>query len=173
MAYYYLISSLPMLKSQADMPLSYNEFLGMCRSTLGETKYKMLEDLTLDSAEGPLLSEWAKFHSILKQELAFQRNVILGRKAQPPEIKDESIAKTVAAAINHQNPLVAEEMLLALQFQKLDELIGTHYFDIQALVGYALKLKLLERKSSFNYEKGKAEFENIIENLEQEILTMN
>lgn len=172
MAYYYLISSLPMLKSNGDMPISYGEFLEMCRSALSDSKYELLENLTLDSSEGPLVSEWAKFYGVLREELTFQRNARLGRRAQSPSIKDESAAKVISMAMNHQNPLAAEEMLLALQFQKLDELIGIHYFDDYALFGYALKLKLLERKKSFNHKKGKAELENIIKKLEQEITNM-
>ena len=51
--------------------------------------------------------------------------------------------------MNNKNPLAAEEMLLSFEFERLDELVGIHYFDDYALIGYALKLKLLERKTSF------------------------
>ncbi len=172
MAYYYLISSLPMLKADGDMPLSYDQFLEMCRNDLNDSKYEILKNLTLSSDEGPLISDWAKFYGALKEELTFQRNVRLGNKAKAPDIKDEGVAKIVSAAMKHKNPLTAEEMLLSLEFQKLDELVGIHYFDDYALFGYALKLKLLERKKSFNYEKGKAELNKIVENLEHEIMSM-
>ena len=169
MAYYYLISSLPMLKSDGDMPLSYNAFLENCRDTLTEDKYKILKELTLSSSEGAFLSKWAEFYGAIKDELTYQRNIRLGRKAVAPSIRDEATAKVVTAAMNHKNPLLAEEMLLALEFEKLDELVGTHYFDDWALMGYALKLKLLERKGSFDFEKGKSELNRLVENLEQEI----
>ena len=51
MAYYYLLSSLPMLKAHDDMPLSYDEFLAACRGALTDSKYAMLESLTLSSTE--------------------------------------------------------------------------------------------------------------------------
>ena len=172
MAYYYLISSLPMLKADGDMPISYDTFLDMCRGALSDSKYELLKELSLSSCEGPLLSRWAEFYGTLKEELTFQRNNRLGRKAQPPGIRDESMARVVSAAMNHPNPLTAEEMLLALEFQKLDDLVGVHYFDDHALVGYALKLKLLERKKSFDFEQGKAEFNRVIDRLEQEIASM-
>ena len=172
MAYYYLISSLPMLKSDGDMPFSYEQFLQTCRGALNDAMYTILENLTLSSNEGPCASEWGKFYTIFKDELTFQRNIRLGNKVQPPSNREESITKTISAAMNHKNPLVAEEMLLALQFEKLDALIGLHYFDEYALIGYALKLKLLERKTVFNKQVGKAEFSNIVGKLEQQILSM-
>lgn len=172
MAYYYLISSLPMLKSDGDMPLSYEQFLEMCRGEVNESKYEILENLSLSSNEGPLISEWAKFYGVLKEELTFQRNIRLGRKAQLPSIRDDSVSKVIYSAINNQNPLAAEETLLSLEFQRLDELVGIHYFDDYALIGYALKLKLLERKNSFDYKKGSAELNKIIKKLEHEIMSI-
>lgn len=161
-----------MLKADGGMPLSYAEFLDACRGALNEPKYKMLEELTLSSTEGPLVSEWSRFYGAFSAELTYQRNLRLGRKATPPDIRDESTAKLITAAMNNKNPLVAEEMLLALEFQKLDELVGVHYFDDCALVGYALKLRLLERKTSFDKEKGRVEFSRTVGKLEDEILSM-
>lgn len=172
MAYYYLISSLPMLKSDGDMPFSYEQFLQTCRGALNDTTYMLLENLTLSSNEGPCVSEWSQFYTMFKEELTFQRNIRLGNKVSPPSDRDESISKIISTAMNHKNPLIAEEMLLALQFEKLDALIGLHYFDEYALIGYALKLKLLERKTVFNKQEGKTEFSNIVGKLEQQILNM-
>lgn len=172
MAYYYLLSSLPMLQSDGDMPLSYDQFLDLCRDTVPGTKYEMLKELTLSSTEGPLVSKWAEFYSIFKEELTYQRNVRLGRSAQPPTIREDRISKLVAAAMSHPNPLAAEQMLLAFQFEKLDELIGTHYFDDSALMGYGLKLRLLQRKNSFQPQTGKAEFDRILHTLQQQIMSM-
>ena len=172
MAYYYLISSLPMLKADGDMPFSYDQFLDMCKANLNDDKYKLLEELTLSSNTGPFISKWASFYGIINEELCYQRKIKLGRKANPPAIRDESISKLVASAISNKNPLVAEEMLLALEFEKLDELVGWHYFDDYALIGYALKLKLLERKKTFDKQKGKSEFNGIIEKMEHQILNM-
>ena len=59
-----------------------------------------------------------------------------------------------------------------VEFEKLDELVGWHYFDDYALIGYALKLKLLERKKTFDKQKGKSEFNGIIEKMEHQILNM-
>ncbi len=172
MGYYYLLSSLPMLRSDGDLPMTYDEFLEICHSSLSGSKYELLRNLSLSSSEGPLVSEWAKFYNTLNDELIHQRNQRLGREGQAAHQKDESASKIVTAAMNAKNPLAAEEMLLALQFEKLDQLIDVHYFDDYALFGYALKLKLLERKSSFKKESGKAEFSRIVGELEEQIMSM-
>ena len=45
-SYYYLISSLPDLRTDGDMPFTYEEFLGMCQSNVSESKYEFLSNLT-------------------------------------------------------------------------------------------------------------------------------
>ena len=171
-SYFYLISSLPMLKADGEMPFKYNEFLKMCKTAVSEQKYNELAELTLSSSKGPLVSEWHKFYGVLETEMAFQRNQRLNRPVATPYNRNEGIARTVTAAINQKNPLLAEQMLLSLEFDKLDELIGTHYFDDYALMGYAIKLKLLERKSVFVKETGKAELDRLVNLLEQEVLNI-
>ncbi len=161
-----------MLRADGDMPLSYDKFLENCRGALSDAKYKKLAELTLASTEGPLVSEWAKFYGALKAELTYQRNVRLGRKAAVTHEREESVTKLISSAMNSKNPLAAEEMLLNLQFERLDELIGVHSFDDHALMGYALKLKLLERKKAFKKELGKKELNRVVEKLEQEINSM-
>ena len=78
-AYYYLISSLPDLKSDGDMPLSYQEFLDMCETQVSESNYKLLKDLTLSSTDGPLIKEWNRVYGSLTKELNYQRSMKLGK----------------------------------------------------------------------------------------------
>lgn len=169
-SYYYLLSSLPMLKADGSPPLTYAEFLEMCKSAVSAAKYSALENLTLSSNKGPLLSEWSEFYAAFERELIRYRNQRSGKQVQNAGVRDESVFKTISAAVGGKNPLEAEKALLALEFEKLNELIGTHYFDDHALMGYALKLKLLERKNVFDQKKGKAELGRILHGLQQQIL---
>ena len=45
-SYYYLISSLPMLKTQGEPPMDYAAFLAMCKSAVSSGVYQTLEELT-------------------------------------------------------------------------------------------------------------------------------
>ena len=51
-SYYYLISSLPMLRTQGEPPMDYATFLSQCRSAVSEGTYKTLEELTVRSGKG-------------------------------------------------------------------------------------------------------------------------
>lgn len=168
-SYYYLISSLPMLDAGGELPFSYAEFLSMCASAVEEEEYEVLKGLTAASESGPLVEEWAKFYGALANELTYQRNVKLGRACEPPAERDPDAMKTVAAALNAKNPLEAENLLFSLEFEKLDEMTALHYFDDVVLNGYALKLKLLERRRAFEHDAGKTEFTRLLGELQRQL----
>ncbi len=171
-SYYYLISSLPSLRADGEMPFSYADFLAQCRGTVSEKTFRLLEELSLSSREGPLLREWGEFYGVLAEELAYQRNERLGRPARLPAVRDAVMTKTVAAALSAVNPLEGERQLLALEFDRLDGLVSMHYFDDHVLFGYALKLKLMERLTAFDGNKGKAEFRRLLELTRQKITSI-
>ena len=171
-SYYYLISSLPMLKTSGEMQLDYPAFLAMCKSSVSVSTYRSLEELSVSSDKGPLLKEWAEFYGVLKQELTYQRKLKLGRPCPVPVVRDAAATQAVTAALAAANPLQAEQILLQLQFSRLDSLTGLHNFDDQALFGYAMKLKLLERQRTFRYEEGKAEFDSLLGSIRQQIFSI-
>ena len=171
-SYYYLIASLPELSADGDMPITYDEFLSLCRSNVSDTKYSLLEKLTLSSTEGPLIREWAGFYKKLTGELNYQRSAALGRSYSPPQEKDANISQVVAAALAARNPLEAEKILLEYEFENLDAIMGLHMFDDYVLFGYAVKLKLLERLKSFDYEKGKEEFKSLFYVIQKRVYSL-
>ena len=62
-SYYYLISSLPMLRTQGEPPMDYACVSGHVPTLRSAPAvYRTLEELTVDSDKGPLLSEWAAFY---------------------------------------------------------------------------------------------------------------
>ena len=169
-SYYYLLSSLPTLDPHGDVPFSYEAFLKLCQGNVSEANYAILENLTPESSEGPLLREWAVIYRNLTKELNSQRSIRLG-KAYPSDFDKDPIAASVASsAISADNPLDAEQQLLAYEFSQLDDLIGLHIFDDYALFGYALKLMLLERAKGFEHDKGKQEFTRLFEKVQEQIL---
>ncbi len=154
------------------MPMSYGEFLDMCKSHVSEEKYRILENLTLASTKGPILKEWSQFYGNLTKELNSQRSQRLG-KAYPAEYdKEYSIAQVASAAIAAKNPLEAEKILLDCEFDNLDSLVGLHAFDDEYLFGYAIKLKLLERQSCFVKKKGQEEFKRLFDQVQQRVYSL-
>ncbi|MBQ6376260.1 MAG: hypothetical protein IJJ52_01345 [Lachnospiraceae bacterium] len=171
-SYYYLIASLPELRTDGEMPLTYREFLSLCQSNVSDSVYELLENLTLSSTKGPLVEDWAKFYGMLRKELSYQRSVNLGKSYSSAYDKDGFISQVVSSALSAKNPLEAEKILLDYEFENLDSLVGLHMFDEYVLFGYAIKLKLLERLSCFEQEKGKAEFQTLFEGIQRRVYSM-
>lgn len=171
-SYYYLIASLPELKADGEMPITYSEFLTCCQSNVSDSVYQLLEELNLSSSEGPLVKEWGEFYGMLTKELNYQRSMNLGKSYSSAYDKDGIISQVVASALSAKNPLEAEKILLEYEFENLDSLVGLHMFDDYVLFGYAIKLKLLERLNSFEQTKGKAEFTSLFEGIQQRVYSM-
>ena len=108
----------------------------------------------------------------LCRELTYQRNVKLGRPCAVPSDRDAGIVQTVTAAVNAENPLEGERLLLDLEFRRLDGMIGLHNFDDHALYGYAMKLQLLERQRTFRYESGKRAFDTLLGQVRHQIFSL-
>ena len=159
-SYYYLIASLPDLRADGDMPITYDEFLSCCQSNVSDAKYQLLEDLTL------------QFYGMLTKELNYQRSMNLGKSYSSAFDKDGQISQVVAAALSAKNPLEAEKVLLEYEFEALDSLVGLHMFDDHVLFGYAIKLKLLERQNCFEDTKGKAEFKSLFDGIQQRVYSL-
>ena len=171
-SYYYLVSSLPSLSSDGGMPMSYREFLTCCQGNVDEETYALLESLTLSSREGPLIEEWAASYGSLMKELNSQRSAALGKTYPSGFERDGMNTKVVSAVLNAGNPLEAEQILLDHEFELLDDLVGLHMFDDYVLFGYAVKLKLLERKNCFEKEKGQNEFKQLFDGIQQRVYSL-
>lgn len=171
-SYYYLISSLPMLRTRGEPPMDYAEFLRQCRTAVSPGVYETLATLTVSADRGPFLSQWAEFYQSLSRELTYQRSVKLGRPCPVPSDRDAGITQAVTAAVNAENPLEGERILLDLEFKRLDDMIGLHNFDEHALYGYAMKLRLLERQQGFRYEAGKRSFDGLIAHIQQQVSSL-
>ena len=171
-SYYYLIASLPGLRADGDMPITYEEFLTLCQGNVSESDFELLKNLTLNSKEGPLVTEWAKFYEMLTKELNYQRSMNLGKTYSSAYDKDGIIAQAASSALSAKNPLEAEKILLEYEFENLDSLVGLHMFDAHVLFGYAIKLKLMERLTSFEQDKGKAEFQTLFDGIQQRVYSL-
>lgn len=171
-SYYYLISSLPNLRSDVEMPITYSEFLDCCKSNVSDATYELLCNLTLDADKGPLMKEWNAVYGMLMKELNYQRSINLGKPYSNSFEKDSLITQVAASALRAKNPLEAEKILLDYEFELLDSLVGLHAFDDHVLFGYAMKLKLLERQNCFEQAKGKAEFKTLFDQVQQRVYSL-
>lgn len=171
-SYYYLISSLPMLKTDGSVPMDFNSFLEQCKPNVSTATFKALSELSSSGSKHPMLKEWSGFYNSLMEELNYQRKLKLGKQTIAPSNRESEIVTAIASALSAENPLVSEQMLLELEFKRVDSLIGLHNFDEYFLFGYAIKLKLLERKAVFKHDEGKAEFTSLLNGVKNQIQSM-
>ncbi len=172
-SYYYLVATLPLLRYEAQSPLGSASFLEQCKSQMSDHDYQTIASaLSGRSSSHPFLKKWQQFASMVKKELNDQRSKKLGfssLKYRNDGEKEFRISEAVRQALSNENALDAELSLLALKWNYLDEIAALHYFDVEALLAYAVKLQLLERKSLFTKEEGNAEFKRLFSNLQSEI----
>jgi len=172
-SYYYLVATLPLLRYDGQSPFDSASFLEQCKSQVSTYDYLTIESaLTGRSSSHPFLKKWQHFASMVKKELNDQRSKKLGLSTQKYHNdgdKEFRIGEAVRQVLSNENALEAELSLLALSWNYLDEISALHFFDVEALLTYAVKLQLLERKSLFTKEEGNAEFKRLFSNLQSEI----
>ena len=67
---------------------------------------------------------------------------------------DPYLTSSVQWATNQESPVESELSLDRLRWERIEALSKGHYFDIDYLITYALKLQLLERWERINSEGG-------------------
>lgn len=159
--YYYFTSQLPFLKFATKPPISRKWFLEEARKWLGERDFLFLLQADINNftelKELPLsLKEYRSFEKNLRQELAFFRKA---RK----EGREYKISSYLEDIITTGNPLEVERKLLYLRWKFIEEKETGHYFDIELLILYFLKLQILERLFTFDKEKGRENFDKLCE----------
>jgi len=155
--YTYLISSLPMLQFGAKPPFSFERFINICQDKIPGAA----RDLIKLIAEGrgyeghqATLKQWFAFDKALRNELvkirAIRKHIDPLKYIRGDEYVEPHIAHIAMNA--HRNPAVleAEKTLDRDRWNALDELAAGHYFDLDFLIVYALKLLILERWERIN-----------------------
>lgn len=153
--YIYLISSLPMLHFEGEMPLSFEDFIKRCEDLLPERDIRLIKQAVSYATGGKgnsfsgTLRKWRRFEFKLRNEMVKMRS---NRKKIDPqkylreeEYSEPYFANLVMSSHRNPSPLEAEKMLDKERWDMLDTLSAGHYFDIDFLVIYVLKLSILGR----------------------------
>lgn len=175
-SYYYAISSLPMLfYEMEDIYLDIPDFLSFCRAWIPKYDYKLLEAASIKEVQNfrvgnSTLKKWNQWEITLRNELVSLRAKEKKEDAQKYLVENEEVlglANIAREAFTQTSPLSGEEILNKARWQFLDELESGHHFDIDKLIVFHLKLQILSRKSLFQKEKGRENFEKIFEQMQE------
>lgn len=150
--YVYLISSLPSLFFGSKPPFLFESFAQKCREFIPEKEADIVASLNSDKIKEQELStikRWLEFETVLKNELvklrAIRKKVGAEKYLRPDGFALPSVYHAAEAAQRNPSPLEGERILSEAKWKFLDELAIGHYFDLDFLVCYGLKLIILER----------------------------
>ncbi len=168
--YYYVIASLPYLSLSEEPYIRRNDFLANCKSYLKRTDFDILESVSLfDTGEKEVslgvIRRFFRWDRGIRNVLVRLRAKSLG--LEPDEfirdgIVDHSQELLAEEAFNANSPLMAEDILNKAKWKYLDKLEFGHYFDIEILVIFFIKLQILERISSFDADQGREKLNAIV-----------
>jgi hypothetical protein len=168
--WYYLMAQLPSFQVNARTPLPLTEeaFLELCSRFLDSATLRALKSLSLEPPR-PLvptgyavIDAWNSAEHSLRVALAQIRAQKLHKQFDSPaETFRYETTQTARAASNMENPLSAEQHLNAFRAAYIESLSGTDFFSTDALLVYALRLKLAARIREFDEETGKASYRTI------------
>jgi hypothetical protein len=142
-----------MLHFGARPPFSYEKFIQTCSEFVAEKDIGILKALAVRQGEQTrqaqaTLRKWHDFEMALRNELVKLR---AGRKKLDPSkylrcdgaVIDSRINHIAMNAYKNTSLLEAEKIIDQGRWQMFDEFSVGHYFDIDALIVYGLKLLLL------------------------------
>ncbi len=158
--YYYLAAQLPLLKFDEKTYLNRQYFLDQSQKWLSGQDYEMLSKVDLDdfystSKELAILKEYKDFERLLREEIASTR-----KEAEDTQYRTKELLK---AYLLEGSPLEVERKLLRFRWDFIEEKSLQHYFNIQFLIYYFLKLQILERLFTFDKDKGTVVFDKLSE----------
>lgn len=146
-----------MLHFGAKPPFAFERFLEICKDKIQEADIDLLrlaqESYTYDGSQ-PTLKKWRAFEIALRNELvkirASRKHIDSLQYLRGDEYIEPYIAHIAMNAHRTLSILEAEKLLDQERWHALDELAVGHYFDLDSLIVYALKLLILERWQRIN-----------------------
>lgn len=169
--YVYFISSLPFLHFSSKPPLSFDEFILKCRDFSSPEDLDILKNLPQVKSSNkniklPLITKWLDFDTALRNELvkirSTRKKIDASKYLRQSEYYSQAIIHIALAASRNPSIIEAEKLLDKERWNYLDELLFGHYFDLEFLIVYAYKLKILERWERINSLDKTAVLEKVV-----------
>jgi hypothetical protein len=173
------MSQLPVLIYDQKLPMSSEEFKALALSVLDENDSFFLNLISLDPdpektepaykevtpATGcEFIDNWREWERTFRLNLAKQRAHHLKREIssiEPPVMPADAALAASKAVSGDYSPLEAEFLIDKARWNAIVEIAGFEYFSLSHVLAYYLKLLLMERRASFNNEKGISEYKSL------------
>ena len=147
--------------------MSSDDMMEVCRRFMTDSDYEGLAASVLDPDAGEAPGICRQYHAWEKS----LRNRLVTLRAAEQELDESQYLREVpdvfgtaavaGEAMGKATPLEAELFLDASRWTYIDDLAFGHYFDVEFLRAYRLKLQLLERRALFEEERGFAAYRDL------------
>lgn len=150
-----------------EPPISESDLLDLCSRYLSSSDYTGLAESSVDpdrSGTAGICSEYRRWEISLRNELVVLRAA--AQNLSPEDYIRESVpvqgtSAVAAEAMSRTSPLESELYLDACRWSVIDDLAAGHFFDIEFLRSYKMKLQILQRRSLFDEERGFAAYRDL------------
>lgn len=159
--YYYFVSQLPFLKFNEKVEFDKTSFLKEAAKWLSGKALRSLSEVNINnfyynSSDCAVICNYKNFEEKLRKNLVSVRE-------SSGAISGYQLPEDIKQALSATSPLDIEEKLLLLRWKFIDEQEQGHFFDLDFLKLYFLKLQILERLFKFNKKEGITIFDTLCE----------
>lgn len=168
-SYYYLVASLPSIAYEGKPSMSIPDYLSLCQTQLSSADYDLLFKVLNDNesllhTNNEMIKRWMGFNHDFRNEIAYFRakrankdpkDYLRGEKAN-----DLQLTEVINQAARASDPLVAEKILVRRLWELLEDLTLGHYFDLEIIIAYGIKLRILDRFQKVASPDGQKIFED-------------
>jgi len=154
--FYYLVASLPYLSINEEPRITMNDFLQEASKWLSEEETKILISLEDNKNRTEVIAIWNSFFEDIQNEIVSTRQ----SRREKKNIKEGKYSERI---FTQKTPLDMEKKLEEIKWQYIDSIEAKYNFDLNKLVCYCLKLKIIERIKKFDKEQGEIKFYNLCE----------
>jgi len=170
--YYYLAASLPLFPL-GEMPrFDFRQFRAMCAEHLSADDLAGLDELDGDPAlpaVHPFVRQWRKFEVLVRNAVvkvrAHRRQADPNMYLVPDTGYDSRIEHAVHEAFGRKTPLERELALDQLRWAESVQLSGFDAFTGDAVLAYAVRLRISERWAAFDLETGRQVLVNTLDSV--------
>ena len=169
--YYYLICSLPFIKQEEAPSINSGEFRRLFQEQVSAKDLQLLDAVSLVAIkDNPFPADssaarWLELEKNLRKRLADYRAARKSEntsRAMPKTGEVSDIDRGIQEAYAKPNPAEREKYFDSIRWHWLDELEFGHYFDVNKLFIYKLRLLIHEKWLSRKNEQGYQNFDRIV-----------
>ena len=162
--YYYLTASLPYLFFAGQEFVSSGDFLAECEKWLTPEDLSVLQkiddkntgDEEIEPDTDNAAGQWKSFNQNLEEGLAAVRRA----NKSPAKVK---VPEMLPGVFEERTPLLMEKRIERLKWDFIDQQESWYQFDLNWLIIYLLKIRILERLAVFDKKKGEEVFKQLCE----------